>query len=54
MRMSSGVEWALYCCLNLSFLGSDEAATAARLAAFHDLPAAYLNKQLQALVRAES
>jgi Rrf2 family protein len=52
MRMSTGVEWALHCCLNLSFLGSDEAATAARLAAFHDLPAAYLNKQLQALVRA--
>jgi Rrf2 family protein len=50
--MSAGVEWALHCCMNLGFLGPDEAATAARLAAFHDLPAAYLNKQLQALVRA--
>ncbi len=50
--MSTGVEWALQCCLNLSLLGSGEAATAARLAAFHDLPAAYLSKQLQALVRA--
>jgi Rrf2 family protein len=52
MRMSAGVEWALHCCLNLDLLGADEAATAARLAAFHELPAAYLNKQLQALVRA--
>lgn len=31
---------------------SDRAVSAARLAAWHDLPAAYLNKQLQALARA--
>jgi hypothetical protein len=43
---------ALHCCLNLGFLHPGEAATAARLAAFHDLPTAYLNKQLQALARA--
>jgi Rrf2 family protein len=52
MRMGVGVEWALHCCVNLGFLRPGEAATAARLAAFHDLPAAYLNKQLQALARA--
>src|SRR5262245_10368019 len=50
--MTDGVEWALHCCLNLALLEPGTAATAARLAAFHDLPAAYLNKHLQALVRA--
>lgn len=50
--MSEGVEWALHSCLNLTWLDSDEAMTAARLAAFYELPAAYLNKQLQALARA--
>ena len=52
MRMSRGVEWALHSCLNLSWLDADESVTAARLAAFYELPAAYLNKQLQALARA--
>ncbi|WP_344832222.1 Rrf2 family transcriptional regulator [Actinocorallia longicatena] len=49
--MGEGVEWALHSCLNLGW-NEGEAATAARLAAFYDLPAAYLNKQLQALARA--
>ncbi|WP_129841652.1 Rrf2 family transcriptional regulator [Streptomyces sp. RFCAC02] len=52
MRMSEGVEWALHSCLNLTWVEPGEARTAARLAAFYDLPAAYLNKQLQALARA--
>jgi Rrf2 family protein len=52
MRMSEGVEWALHCCFNLGLLEPGEAVAAARLAAFHDLPAAYLNKHLQALARA--
>jgi Rrf2 family protein len=52
MRMGRGVEWAVHCCLNLVWLGPDVAVTAARLAAFYDLPAPYLNKQIQALVRA--
>jgi Rrf2 family protein len=52
MRMSEGVEWALHSCLNLTWAEPGEAMTAARLAAFYDLPAAYLNKQLQALARA--
>ncbi|WP_246238688.1 RrF2 family transcriptional regulator [Acrocarpospora corrugata] len=50
--MSEGVEWALHCCLNLAFLEQDEAVPAVKLAAFHELPTAYLTKQLQALVRA--
>lgn len=52
MRMSEGVEWALHSCLNLAWIGPERAVTAARLAAYHELPAAYLNKQLQALSRA--
>ncbi|MFF3561991.1 RrF2 family transcriptional regulator [Streptomyces sp. NPDC002574] len=51
MRMNEGVEWALHCCLNLAWAGPEEAVTAARLAAFYELPTAYLNKQLQALAR---
>ncbi|WP_239074412.1 Rrf2 family transcriptional regulator [Streptomyces sp. SID10853] len=52
MRMHEGVEWALHSCLNLAWAGPEHAVPAARLAAYHDLPAAYLNKQLQALARA--
>lgn len=52
MKMSEGVEWALHSCVNLAWNGPDRAVSAARLAAWHDLPAAYLNKQLQALARA--
>ncbi|WP_078905039.1 MULTISPECIES: RrF2 family transcriptional regulator [Streptomyces] len=50
--MSEGVEWALHSCLNLAWIGPERAVPAARLAAYHELPAAYLNKQLQALARA--
>lgn len=50
MRMSQGVEWALHTCLNLSWL--DAPVPTSTLAAFYELPPAYLNKQLQALVRA--
>ncbi|TDC14776.1 Rrf2 family transcriptional regulator [Actinomadura bangladeshensis] len=52
MRMSEGVEWAIHSCINLSWLEPGEAVTAARMAAFYELPPAYLNKQLQALARA--
>jgi Rrf2 family protein len=51
MRMGEGVEWALHCCLDLSWAG-DTPVPAARLAAHHGLPPAYLTKQLQALGRA--
>lgn len=50
--MNRGVEWALHSCLNLGWLDRDRAVTGERLAAFYDLPPAYLNKQLQALTRA--
>ena len=48
--MSQGVEWALHTCLNLSWL--DAPVPTGTLAAFYELPPAYLNKQLQALTRA--
>ncbi|MFG1815861.1 RrF2 family transcriptional regulator [Kribbella sp. NPDC049174] len=51
MKMNEGVEWAMHSCVNLSWVPG-EAVTAKRLAAFYDLPTAYLNKQLQALTRA--
>jgi Rrf2 family protein len=50
--MSEGVEWALHSCVNLAWAGSERPHSTARLAAFHELPTAYLNKQLQALARA--
>jgi Rrf2 family protein len=50
MRTSQGVEWALHTCLNLSWL--DAPVPTGILAAFYELPPAYLNKQLQSLVRA--
>lgn len=49
--MNEGVEWALHSCVNLSWLPG-RAVTAKHLAAFYELPTAYLNKQLQALARA--
>ena len=52
MRMGEGVEWALHSCLNLSWLPAGQAVPAGKLAEFYGLPAAYLNKQLQALARA--
>lgn len=50
--MNQGVEWALHTCLNLGWLEPEGPFTAARLAAFYDLPPAYLNRQLQLLVKA--
>ena len=52
MKMAEGVEWALHSCLNMTWLEPGRAVSATRLAAFYGLPTAYLNKQLQALVRA--
>ncbi|WTX00285.1 Rrf2 family transcriptional regulator [Streptomycetaceae bacterium NBC_01309] len=51
--MNEGVEWAMHSCVNLSWVAPDRAVTAAKLAAFYELPTAYLNKQLQALARAD-
>ncbi|MBX6317695.1 Rrf2 family transcriptional regulator [Pigmentiphaga sp.] len=52
MRMSEGVEWGLHCCVALGWIGEDQTVSTARLAARFGLPAAYLNKSLQALARA--
>jgi Rrf2 family protein len=52
MRMSEGVEWSLHCCLTLGWLDRGEPISTARLAATFELPPPYLNKRLQALVRA--
>lgn len=52
VKMNEGVEWALHTCVNLCWIPG-QLVTATRLAAFYDLPTAYLNKQLQALARAD-
>ncbi|MFJ3083150.1 RrF2 family transcriptional regulator [Streptomyces halstedii] len=52
MRMGEGVEWGLHCCLALAWLEDDEPVPTATLAVWFGLPPAYLNKRLQALVRA--
>lgn len=50
--MSQGVEWAVHTLLNLAWSGTGEPVSVATLAEGHDLPRAYLNKQLQQLVKA--
>lgn len=50
--MGRGVEWAMHSCVAMAWTPPGEAVNSGRLAAMYDLPAAYLNKQLQALVRA--
>lgn len=50
--MSAGVEWAAHCCITLDWLGEDQPISTTRLASGFEIPPAYLNKQLQALVRA--
>ncbi|WP_370542123.1 Rrf2 family transcriptional regulator [Amycolatopsis sp. FDAARGOS 1241] len=50
--MTEGVEWAVHTLLTLAWVDDDEPVPATRLAASHELPPAYLNKQLQALVKA--
>jgi Rrf2 family protein len=52
MKMGQGVEWGLHSCVNMSWTAPGEAVSSARLAELYKLPPAYLNKQLQALVRA--
>lgn len=52
MKISEGVEWAAHCCLLLDWMGEGGPVPTARLAAGYGLPPAYLNKQLQPLVKA--
>jgi Rrf2 family protein len=52
MRMSDGVEWGVHCATILGALPEGAALSAAKLAEYHDVPAPYLAKHLQALTRA--
>ena len=52
MKLPSSTEWVLHSAATLAQLEPGASASAARLAAYYDLPAPYLAKQLQALVRA--
>lgn len=52
MRLGEGVEWALHCCSVLGSLPPGVTLPEARLAEFHDVPASYLAKHLQALSNA--
>src|ERR1700734_3961621 len=52
MRLNEGVEWAAHCLVLLAGLPEQTALSAARLAEYHDVPAPYLAKSLQALAGA--
>jgi len=52
MRMSEAVEWGVHCCSLLAYLSDDETLSGAELAAFFELPPAYLVKHLRSLARA--
>lgn len=52
MKLPESTEWLLHSATTLAVLGPGGTASAAQLAAHYDVPAAYLAKQLQALVRA--
>jgi Rrf2 family protein len=51
MRISEGVEWGVHCCTLLAVLAPGGTLPASKLAEYHDVPAAYLAKHLQALSR---
>jgi Rrf2 family protein len=51
MRMNEGVEWAAHCATLLAALPEGTVLPAGRLAEYHDIPAPYLAKALQALMR---
>lgn len=52
MKLPASTEWLLHSATTLALLQPGAAASAAQLAEYYDLPAPYLAKQLQALVRA--
>jgi Rrf2 family protein len=53
MKLPVSTEWLLHCAASLAQLEAGATASAAQLAQYFDLPAAYLAKQLQALVKAD-
>jgi Rrf2 family protein len=52
VKLPESTEWLLHCAASLAQLEAGRTASAAQLAAYYDLPPAYLAKQLQSLVRA--
>jgi Rrf2 family protein len=52
VKLPVSTEWALHCATSLAQLDAGASASAADLAEYFDLPAAYLAKQLQTLTRA--
>ncbi|MER7212516.1 Rrf2 family transcriptional regulator [Streptosporangium sp. NPDC020072] len=52
MKLPVSTEWVLHCAASLAQLLPGEIASAAQLAQYYDLPAPYLAKQLQLLVKA--
>jgi Rrf2 family protein len=52
MKLPESTEWVLHATASLAQLDPGSAASAGQLAEHYDLPAAYLAKQLQSLVRA--
>ncbi|WP_214414391.1 RrF2 family transcriptional regulator [Sphaerisporangium fuscum] len=52
MKLPVSTEWVLHCATTLAQLEPGATASAAQLAEYYDIPAPYLAKQLQALVRA--
>ena len=52
MKISEGVEWAANACALLAAVPEGGALSAGAIAAFNDLPKAYMAKHLQALAKA--
>jgi Rrf2 family protein len=52
VKLPVSTEWVLHCATTLAMLEPGTTASAAQLADYYGLPAPYLAKQLQALVRA--
>ncbi|MGW0184055.1 RrF2 family transcriptional regulator [Nocardia sp. NPDC003345] len=52
MKLPVSTEWLLHCATSLAQLDPGETVSGAQLAQYFDLPAPYLAKQLQGLVRA--
>jgi len=52
VKLPVSTEWLLHCATTLAQLDPGATASAAQLADYYDLPAPYLAKQLQALVKA--
>jgi Rrf2 family protein len=52
VKLPASTEWVLHCATTLAQLDPGTTVSAAQLAEYYDLPAPYLAKQLQTLVRA--